>query len=73
MRTTLSLQLEGSLESPSPSKNTSKLPPLQPGYDMEINLKSECIPPTSNLYLLSQDKEAELLAYLEVQLAKGFI
>ncbi|KAG0143910.1 hypothetical protein CROQUDRAFT_95672 [Cronartium quercuum f. sp. fusiforme G11] len=54
-------------------QNTSKLPPLRPGYDMEINLKSNCIPPTSNSYLLSQDEEAELKAYLEVQLAKGFI
>ncbi|KAG0147684.1 hypothetical protein CROQUDRAFT_655894 [Cronartium quercuum f. sp. fusiforme G11] len=40
-------------------QNTSKLPPLWPGYDMEINLKSNSIPPTSNSYLLSQDEEAE--------------
>ena len=55
-----------------PQQNTS-LAPHRPGYDIEVNLKPGCVPPSSNTYLLSQAEEAELRAYVEVQLAKGFI
>lgn len=54
-------------------QNTTCLPPVRPGYDLEINLKTDSLPPTSNSYLLSQDETEELRVYLEVQLAKGFI
>lgn len=54
-------------------QNNLNLPPHRPGYDIEVNLKPGCVPPSSNAYLLSQAEEAELRAYVEVQLAKGFI
>lgn len=57
----------------SQPQKKSTLPHHRPGYDIEVNLKPGCVPPSSNAYLLSQAEEAELRAYVEVQLAKGFI
>lgn len=54
-------------------QNTAQLPPSRPGYHLEINLKTDALPPTSNSYLLFQDETEELRAYIEVQLVKGFI
>lgn len=55
-----------------PQKNSS-LPPHRPGYEIEVNFKPGCVPPSSNAYLLSQAEESKLPAYVGVQLAKDFI
>lgn len=54
-------------------QTTTRLPPSRPGYDLEINLKSDSLPPTSNSYLLSREETEDLHVYIEVNLAKGFI
>lgn len=55
-----------------PHHHTS-LPPHCTGHNIKVNLKPNRVPPSSNAYLLSQEEEAELREYVEVQLAKGFI
>lgn len=48
------------------------LPPHRK-HDVEINIKEGCERPTSRAYDLSASDEAELKAWVDDQLAKGFI
>lgn len=52
-------------------QNTA-LPPHRK-HDVEINLKDGCEPPTSRAYNLFASDESELKAWIDDQLAKGFI
>lgn len=49
----------------------SSLPPLRPGYDLEINLKPGCVAPSSRSFVFSPNEEEELRAYIDEQISKG--
>jgi hypothetical protein len=49
------------------------LPPHRKGFDFEINLEKDAVPPFGKVYNLSKEERDQLKAYVDINLKKGFI
>jgi hypothetical protein len=49
------------------------LPPHRPGFDCEVNLKPDLVPPFGRMYNLSKPERDELRKYVDENVKKGFI
>jgi hypothetical protein len=51
----------------------ASLPPHRKGFDCEVNLKQDAVPPFGKMYNLSKEERDQLNQYVEENLKKGFI